>query len=100
MQGKDVEKHPMPSAVNLQALKKGFVFYLNASGRYLVLREHLRDAVTKFVQQSVMDLKRENHEFKSHRDFQVNNLQPLHATHRSLEGLLGIYLILNKCRAF
>lgn len=28
-----------------ETLKKGFLFYLNGSGKYLVLREHLREAV-------------------------------------------------------
>jgi len=41
---------------------------LNASGRYLVLREHLRAAICKIVQQRAIKLK--EHGFPSSRDFQ------------------------------
>jgi hypothetical protein len=49
--------------------KKGFMFYLNASGTYLVLREHLRAAFNDIVQQKCLASNPSG--FKTQRSFQV-----------------------------
>lgn len=51
-----------------ETIKKGFLFYLNASGRYLILREHLRQAISSIVQQKCIVLRPQG--FHNHRDFQ------------------------------
>lgn len=57
-------------ASSVESIKKQFMFHLNASGRYLVLREHLRHAVTKIIQQKCTNMKPSG--FNSRREFQVS----------------------------
>lgn len=56
------------SAESNEAITKGFLFYLNASGRYLILREHLRSALCNIVHQKYLNLRPSG--FHNHRDFQ------------------------------
>ncbi|ODM97360.1 Cilia- and flagella-associated protein 70 [Orchesella cincta] len=65
--GQSIEQTTSNAASN-ETLKKGFLFYLNASGRYLILREHLRSAISHLVQQKCLNLRPAG--FHNHRDFQ------------------------------
>ena len=58
------------AGASYENVKKGFLFYLNASGRYLVLREHLRQAVSEMIQQKCVTTNPGG--FKNQRNFQVN----------------------------
>lgn len=51
-----------------EALQKGFIFYLNASGRYLILREYLRSSISSIVQQRCLSMRPSG--FQNHSDFQ------------------------------
>ncbi|CAL8130654.1 unnamed protein product [Orchesella dallaii] len=65
--GQSIEQTTANPASN-ETIKKGFLFYLNASGRYLILREHLRSAISHLVQQKCLNLRPAG--FHNHRDFQ------------------------------
>jgi hypothetical protein len=74
VQGNEIlsrQPQKLPPPTSTQVLMKGFIFYMNASGRYLVLREHLRQAVSNIVQQRCLNLKPSG--FQTHREFQVFN---------------------------
>ena len=60
---------PNNAAHSYESVKTGFMFYLTDSGRYLVLREHLRHAVSDLIQQKCISNNPSG--FQTQRNFQV-----------------------------
>ncbi|CAG7727683.1 unnamed protein product [Allacma fusca] len=55
-------------ASTFETIKKGFLYHLNSTGQYLVLREHMRHAVSHLIQQSSLMIRPAG--FKNNKDFQ------------------------------